>query len=287
MRKSHISLLLPLLAVILMLTGCSTTRRLGPDDILYTGLKGVKVETPGGEKFPEDVKESLTKAVSVKPNNAISASLRYPFPLGLWVYNNFPNPPKGLKHWIYEKLVEEPVLVSDVRPEVRTHMLDEVLDNNGYFSGSASYELVQKKNKKKASILYKIKSGNPYLIDSIQLLPDTTFLNHLIDSVASRSKYFHTGTRYSTDSLAQLRVDIANLVRNRGFYYFRPEFITYLADSLMNRGSIAMRLDLADNIHPWALDRFRTGTITTVINRNRGGGTPDTLDTRKGKIILY
>ena len=276
-----------LMAGLMLFTGCSTTRRLGQDDILYTGLKGVDIESPEGKQFPAGVKASLTKAVSVKPNNALTASLRYPFPLGLWVYNNFPNPPKGLKHWIYEKLVEEPVLVSDVRPEVRTHMLDELLDNNGYFSGISSYELVQKKNKKKASIRYTVRTGKPYLIDSIRLLPDTTFLNHLIDSVASGSRYFRIGSRYSTDSLAALRVDIANLVRNRGFYYFRPEFITYLADSVMNPGSIAMHLDLADNIHPWALDRFRTGKITTVINRNRGGGTPDTLDTRKGRLIVY
>ena len=141
-----------------------------------------------------------------------SASVRYPFPLGLWVYNNWPNPPKGLKHWIYNKLAAEPVLVSDVRPEVRVHMLDQILDNNGYFSGTSSYELIQKRNKKKASILYRIEAGKPYLLDSIILLPDTLHLNHLIDSVAKRSKYLQIGSRYSTDSLAALRVDIANAV---------------------------------------------------------------------------
>ena len=119
-----------------MMWSCSTTRRIPNDEILYTGLKGVKVNTPDPkEKFPSGVHESLTEAVSVKPNNPLlgSASVRTPFPIGLWVYNNWPNPQKGFKHWIYNKLASEPVLVSDVRPEVRVHMLDRILDDNGYF----------------------------------------------------------------------------------------------------------------------------------------------------------
>ena len=277
------------LAAGLLLAGCSTTRRIGKDEILYTGLKGVNVQTPENEKFPSDVKSTLTEAGSVKPNNSLlgSASVRYPFPLGLWVYNNWPNPPKGLKHWIYEKLATTPVLVSDVRPEVRVHMLDQLLDNNGYFSGTSAYELVQKRNKKKASILYKVEAGRPYLLDSLILLPDSVHLYHLIDSVAEKSKYFKVGSRYSTDSLSVLRIDIANAVRNRGYYYFRPEYIQYLADSTINPGSIALKLDIADNTPAIALARYRTGEITTYIYRNRGGGAPDTIDTKKGTLIRY
>lgn len=273
----------------LVLAGCSTTKRLGKDDILYTGLKGVKITTPDNMKFPREVESSLTEAVSVKPNNSLlgSPSIRYPFPLGLWVYNNWPNPPKGIKHWIYEKLATAPVLVSDVRPEVRVHMLDQILDNNGYFSGTSSFELVQKKNKKKASILYKVNVGKPYIIDSIILLPDTTRLNHLIDSVARKSKYLQTGSRYSSDSLSVLRINIANAVRNRGFYFFRPEYIQYFADSTINQGNIALKLDLADNTPSMARTNYRTGEITTYIYRNNGGGTPDTTETDKGTLIRY
>ena len=153
--KHRIIYIIAAIVAAMLATGCSTTKRLGKDDILYTGLKGVDIETPDGEKFPSGVVSTLENAVSVKPNNALlgSAKYRIPIPYGLWVYNNWPNPKSGFKHWIYEKLVEEPVLVSDVRPEVRVHMLDKLLDDNGYFSGTSSYELIQKKNKKKASIL--------------------------------------------------------------------------------------------------------------------------------------
>ena len=92
------------------------------------------------------------------------------------------------------------MLISDVRPEVRVRMIDEILDNNGYFSGKASYELVQGKNPKKARIRYNVATGPAYPIDSVVLLPDTTALFHKIDSIARRDSYLKPGSRYCTDS---------------------------------------------------------------------------------------
>ncbi len=280
-----LSVLVPILAG-LVIVSCSTTRRLGPDDVLYTGVKKIEYDHPDSLKLPESVTSDVFDVVNVKPNNVLySPYYRWPFPLGLWVYNNWPNPKSGLRHWLYEKLVAEPVLISDVRPEVRVHMIDQTLDNNGYFSGKASYELIKGKNPKKAKILYKIVPGPEYPIDTIELLPDTTRLFSMIDSLALRSTYLKAGTRYCTDSLAKVRVDIANSLRNRGYYFFRPEFIEYLADSTINPGSIALRMRVASNVPSFALRAYKTGRITTVIHRNQGGGTPDTVQTRRGQLI--
>ena len=184
-------------------SSCSTTRRLGPDDILYTGVKKIDYQVADTVSLPGSLTSDIFDVVNVKPNNALySPYVRWPFPLGLWVYNNWTNPPKGLRHWLYEKLVSEPVLISDVRPEVRVHMIDQMLDNNGFFRGRASYELVKGKNPKKARILYKVDPGEAYPIDTVELLPDTCALYHAIDSIAMRQHYLKAGSRYCVDSLA-------------------------------------------------------------------------------------
>jgi outer membrane protein assembly factor BamA len=270
-----------------VVAGCSTTRRLPAGEVLYTGVKKVEISAPDGMEVPSDVADELKGAVAVKPNNPLfgSVSYRTPFPIGLWVYNNWSNPPKGLKHWLYEKLVAEPVLVSDVRPEVRVKMMDEILDNNGYFMGGASYELVKGKNKKKAKILYRVTTGPEYMLDSIILPTDSCHLTHVIDSVARRIKYLKPGVRYSSDSLSTVRTRIANSLRNRGYYFFRPEYIEYLADSTINPRHIALKMTLASNIPAFALKRYRTGKVTTYIYRNEGGGTPDTIHTRVGDVV--
>lgn len=274
------------LMAMLLSTGCSTTRRLGAEDVLYTGVKKIEITQPEKQKAAPGLAEAVKSAVNVAPNNSlISPYIRYPFPIGLWAYNNWSNPPKGFKHWLYNKFAKEPVLISDVRPEVRTEMINEILDNNGYFRGNASYELIRGKNPKKAQILYKIATGPEYTLDSIQLLPDTCRLNHLIDSVVMKSSYLKNGSRYCIDSLSTERLRIANAVRNRGYYFFKPEFIEYLADSTITPQRIAIKLDLATNIHPASLMAYRTGSIVTRINRNQGNGTPDTIETNRGTII--
>ncbi len=283
--KRLVTYIIPLLAAITF--GCSTTRKIPEGEYLYTGLKGVVIapDTAHGESaaFPEDLHEVLTEAVDVPATQ----KLWYVIPLGLWVYNNMSDSVTGLKKKFYDKYVKDPVLVSSVRPQLRTKMLDEILDNNGYFSGSASYELIHPSNPKKASILYTIHPGNPYPVDSLILMSDTTALNHAIDSLALADRYLSQvpGVTFSLDSLNTARTRITNTLRNRGYYYFSPDFIEYLADTIMKPGKVVLKLDLASNIPSFATKKYITGDITVRTYRYRGGGTADTFDLKKVKLI--
>lgn len=280
MKQNKTILILAALALLVSAVSCSTTGKIPSDEQLYIGLKGVDYTyaTDTTPRVPEGVSEAIFNSVDVAPNNYIKMlRWRYPFPLGLWVYNNWPNPPKGFKHWIYEKLVEEPVLVSDVRPEVRTHMIEQILDNNGYFRGTAAYELLPAKNPKKAKIRYTVVPGPAFPLDTVEMPADTSHLTHLIESIAMRDPYLRAGSRYCVDSLAVARNRIVNSLRNKGYYFFRPDYIEYLADSIQNPGNVALRIDVANNIPRWASRPYRTGKVTMVVNRYRGRQRPDTI----------
>lgn len=286
MRKNDIILIFVVAVTALVLGACSTTRRIAQDELLYTGVKKIEIITVPGEDIPAGLQAQVKEAVNVAPNNSlISPYIRYPFPLGLWVYNNWSNPPSGFRHWLYEKLVEEPVLISDVRPEIRTKMIDEVLANNGYFRGTASFELIKGRNPKKARISYRINTGSAYMLDSVELLPDTCHLYHVIDSVAARGSYLRSGSRYCVDSLSAERSRITDVLRNRGYYYFRPEYIGYLADSTITPGRVSLKMTIANNTPAIALNRYRTGNITVNVYRNQGGGFPDTVETSRGTLV--
>ena len=273
--------------LILMVTSsCSTTRRIPSDEILYTGLKSVEFNPENKEqKVPSAVKGDIKDAVNVKANKyTFTPSIR--IPVGLWVYNNWNPNSKGIKKWLYNKLVEDPILISDVRPEVRTKMIDEILDNNGFFQGTSSYQLNQGKNKKKASLTYIVKTGPAYMVDTIEMLPDTTKLFGLLNSAARRDTYLgRQNMRYSTDSLSVARTRLANIVRNRGYYYFRPEYIEYLADSIQNPGHITLRMTVASNVPKQGITYYKTGKITVYAFRTRDGGTPDTTVYKQATLI--
>lgn len=276
-------MLLPVAMLIasLVIVGCSTTRRLEQGEVLYKGVKGIEYANPEKGSLPEGLCDNIEVAVDAPTNKN---SLLF-FPIGLWVYNNMDQPESGFKKKFYNRFVQEPIVVSDVRPEVRTQMIDEILDNNGYFSGSSSYELVSGKNKRKAQIKYTINAGKPYLLDEIELLPDTCHLTHAIDSLAMREPYLQRGQQYCTDSLSAVRTRITNKLRNRGYYYFKPEFIEYLADSLQNPGNISIRMTLASSIPAVARQRYLTGDVTMYVFRNQGGGDPDTIEMNRGRLI--
>jgi len=282
-----------MLAVLLspVVTGCSTTARISETDPLYNGMK-LELHPADNEKLPPEMVSDLTEAVNVRPNNpwpVISPYRRSPFPLGLWIYNHWNDSVKGLKGWIYRKYAESPVLVSDARPETRVKMLESILDNNGYFGSSASYQLKPAKNPKKASVVYNVDVTKPYLLDSIIYFDSSDPLKHFLDSLARKSTYLIKGERFCVDSLSAERVRMANALRNRGYYYFKPEFIEFEADSLITPGAVALRMNLASNILPIALKKYRTGNIHTCLLRKskRNPGVPDTLSTRKGELIVF
>ena len=90
------------------------------------------------------------------------------------------------------------------------------------------------------------------------------------------------------DSLVAERIRITNRLRNRGYYYFRPDYIEFLADSTITPKKIALKLTLADNMPREATLQYRVGNVYTVVERqsNRKPGIPDTLQTERGQLVI-
>ena len=81
-----------MLLMVAILAGCSTTKRLADGEVLYTGVKKFSINAADGEKLPDGMVTDLKSAIDVKPNNPMpfmSPYVRTPFPVGLWVYNNW------------------------------------------------------------------------------------------------------------------------------------------------------------------------------------------------------
>ena len=53
------------LSITMSVASCSTTKRLSIDDPLYTGVKGMEITAPEGEKLPSGVKSQIKEAVNI------------------------------------------------------------------------------------------------------------------------------------------------------------------------------------------------------------------------------
>lgn len=274
---------------LLLATACSTTSRLGENDVLYTGVKYLKYHKADTVPLPDNVKDQIFEAINVKPNNPLySPYLRSPLPIGLWVYNHMDPNAKGFKGWFYKVFSARPVLIRRVNPDNRVEMINTLLQQNGYFTSSARYKLNIGKNPKKASISYDVDIAEPYRLGRVSLLerPNDP-IAHIADSVATAGTYLHTGSRYCLDSLNNVRIDITNRLRNSGYYYFKPEYFQYLADSVSNKGTIDIKLVESNDIPNIARQRFLTRRVIVDVKPNNPfGTTPDTTVLSNGVILI-
>ena len=273
--------------VALLLASCSTTAKLGKNDILYTGVKHLKYHEDS-VKVDEGVKTDIFTAINVRPNNPLySPYYRTPFPIGLMLYNHIDENATGFKGWVYKHFAAKPVLINRVNPQARVDMINTILRNNGYFTSSAEYKLHPSSNPKKAKISYDVNINPPYTIGNVEYTGINEPLMQLVDSLARANHYLQTGSRYCLDSLSAVRIDITNFVRNRGYYFFRPEYIQYLADSVQDKGVIHMRLIPSGDIPNNAKMLYRTHDITATVVSDSGVGDPDTVESRNCTLVRY
>ena len=270
-----------------LLASCSTTKKLGENDVLYTGVKHLKYHEDS-VKVDDGVKTDIFTAINVKPNNPLySPYYRTPFPIGLMLYNNIDEDATGFKGWLYKHFAAKPVLIKRVNPKTRVDMINTILRNNGYFTSSASYQLHPSKNPKKAKISYDVTIHPPYTIGNVEYIGGADPLLQLVDSLARENHYLKTGSRYCLDSLNAVRIDITNAVRNRGYYFFRPEYIQYLADSVQDKGVIHLKMIESADIPNNANRRYLTHDITAQVFNDDGVGDPDTIISRNCTLIKY
>lgn len=274
-----------LAAAVLLAAGCSTTRRLADGEVLYTGVRKMEVEHAEGEKMPSAVESAVKSPLSVKPNNPLfSPYVRTPLPIGLWAYNAFYTERQtGVKAWIFRNFAKKPVLMSDVKPELRTSVVQDILDNHGYFGSTARYEIIPKKNPKKARVSYFVDVARPWYLGNVEYPPVKDSVTRVIDSLKAGS-LIREGGRYDIDTLSDERVRITNYLRNNSYYYFRPDYIEYLADTTRQRYEVDLRMVMASGIPAAALQPYRIGDVNIQIYSSIGRGDADTSSYNDMKI---
>ena len=146
--------------------------------------------------------------------------------------------------------------------------------------------IYNKRNPKKARIKYRIEVPEAYTLDTIELPAPTSPVTRFIDSINS-SSILQKGDRYCLDSLSFERNRITTALRNNGYFYFRPEYIEYLADTTLSPGKVALRMTLKKGIPAQALKPYYVGGVTVRLNRATGDGTPDTIRYPRMTVAYY
>ena len=269
-------------------SACSTTRNLPEGETLYIGVDKMEVVNEDLTDTGVTALEEVEAALSYPPNNAIlgSNSLRWPIPLGLWVYNNFEKykDKKGVGRWIYDHMASSPVLMSNVNPATRVKIATNLLHDYGFFNGYVTYEELPQKNPLKTKVSYRIDMANPYFLDSIAYLKYPVQADSLIKGSLGQSA-LKRGDNFSVVKLEEERQRIATLLQNNGYYYFRPEYSTYRADTLQRSGYVSLQVVPQAGIAPEAKKQYYIGRTSVYLTGYNGEAPTDSLKLRT--MTLY
>ena len=274
-KTNYISYLL----LCLLCWSCSTTKNLPEGAVLYTGISKIEIQNEDVSEAGRSTVEELEAALDYPPNNALlgSSSVRVPFPFGLWVYNAFVNKEGKLSRWIFNKLAAKPVLISTVNPDVRVKVVRNLLNEYGYFNGATAYELVpDKKDPRKAKIAYQITMNPPYTIDSIYYVPMRNRVDSFLPRV-SGERLIRKGDNFNVVKLQEERERIADRLRDNGYYYFRPEYMLYQADTTITPGKVSLRVVRKEGMSRNAFIPWKLGKIDFYLHGYRNEPPTDSI----------
>ncbi len=209
----------------LFLVGCSGLRYVPEGQKLYTGSK-VTIKSPTKLKNGSALQTELTSVLRPKPNFSF-LGLRpklYFWHLGV-------GKTKGLGHFLAGKLGEAPVVLSQVKIDATRKLMVNRLNNRGYFKGAVSSEVVAQE--KTAQVNYPATPGQQYLIKEIHFPDRDTLIDAAIRATQPET-LLKVGDPYDLDVLTNERVRIDLALKNKGYYYFNPNYLLFQVDSTLD-----------------------------------------------------
>ncbi len=238
----------------MLLSGCSATRFLKENESFYSGA-AINLNPQGEIADKKNLKKELESLDSHEPNSTILGSRP-----GVWFFfiAGEPTKPKGLKHFIKYKLGKEPVLLSSIDPGQTSLLMENYLDNEGYFGSLVQFEIITKK--KKSKVNYSVTLQQPFSIREIKYdLFDTT---KIPAREYERHPILKTGQRYSLQALQADQKKVESLAKNSGYYYFDHRYLLFEGDSTVGDRQIDLTLLFEPGTPEKALRQYTFETIT-------------------------
>jgi len=172
--------------------------------------------------------ESIEKFIKQKPNRKVLFFIRF----HLGVYN------LGDKEWL-KNIGEAPVLLDSEMTDRSKEQIALYLFKNGFFNAVVTDSV--RFHKKKATVEYHINYKTPYTIRNISYATQDTGIVRLINFYQQHSLLI-SGERYDEEVFEKERERITADLKDRGYYFFNRNFITFQIDSSLQKHAIDINL---------------------------------------------
>ncbi|TDE28502.1 hypothetical protein E0I61_11480 [Flavobacterium ranwuense] len=275
MNKSH---LLYFLFLGLFVSSCSNTRFLPEGELLYIGAKVTVEGKETSKKEKKALKTALKDVLRPKPNSSI-LGLRPK----LYIYNlaGTPKKEKGWRNWLRTKVGEAPVLYSQVDLEYNKSVLQNFAENSGYFNTKTAADSTR--HGKKATAEYIVKPGKQYKIKEVKFPTDSSIISTAVRNTRRRS-LLKKEEGYSLDAIKEERVRIDARLKEKGFFYFNPDYLKVQVDTTVADHQVDLIVKVKDEAPKLAETPYKINKIIVYPNYSIGS---DSVKTNMDSIKKY
>lgn len=297
-KRSFTYAVLSCLSLLVLGTACNYQKHLAKGQNLYEGGKVViQSSVPIDKRKRKALQADLSSLIRPMPNASILG-----WKYKLWIYNlaGTPKKNKGLKHWLKYKVGEAPVLASGTISEKNREILQNRLVNKGFFFDTVVLESVVKKQDWTDHFTAQV--SQPYTYRSIRYpgaatlaggarTDSTTGAPH-VDTLAgmstdtlsadigkmARRSLLKKGDQYDLDAVKNERTRIDDRLKQKGFYYFSPNYLELDADTTVGNRQIDATLRIVPQTPGKAREIWRIHDVVVFANYDINTDTSDRKD---------
>ena len=256
--------------IMALLTGCRGLRSISDGSFLYTG-HDLKIDSTKLISHLSDTRKELNGLFTIKPNSKF-----------LWMRPKLcldnmmkePKKKKGFKHWLKYKVAQPPVLLESINHSEINAAIENRLQNLGNFHAKSNVEVINKR--KTAKVKFTISPGEPYKLKTIKYPSENEGIEGDINKLQPES-ILKPGNVYNLKNFENERNRINQILMNKGYFYFRADYLLFTADTAVGNREINTWLNIKPEIPVEAYTAFRLKDIYVFDDYSLRDYHPDTL----------
>lgn len=208
---------------LLLQFSCGIKKFIPENEKLYTGYD-LELEVPLEKREKAALQSEIESLIKPAPNGKM-LGIRF----GLWAhYKAQKEKPGFINRFLNKRFGETPVYLSNVQADRTLGVIMNRMENKGYFFGKSSREVLE--HGKFAAVNYKITLGEPYILETYQLLQDSLEIMQQVKNNLGNTAMVK-GTRLNLDLLKAERTRIDQELKGLGYYNFNPDLLIFEADT--------------------------------------------------------
>ncbi|MDD3108330.1 MAG: BamA/TamA family outer membrane protein [Alistipes sp.] len=269
-------------------SGCSATKHLSDNQYLLSRVKIQTPENPDLEKKERIPATDLGPFVRQYPTHRFLGTNFY-----IWVYNSVDTTKNNGWNRFKRRLGKAPILLDSALTTHSASGMRIYLQGKGFLNATTTFKVDTAK--RKARVTYIATPGTPYRVDSIAYAFRDSSLRAIILSDSSHT-LLRRGMIFDATQLDKERSRIASFLKNRGYYNFSINNLSYIADTTIAPYQVALTLVVKPRIASYSdqgearMDQnriYRLRNIYILPNYNPSSAISDSLYLSRLDTLYY